>query len=126
MSPDDRIAAIGRMATEYRQRGNVSMIQLLKESGYLTDSGAITAQKLRDYFRTHLEDLDSWVLESYDNRSSPSWYIQEPDAPGTAGQWVVGFYPGDARDTFTDGAEACAIFVKRTLDLMASNVERAD
>lgn len=102
------------------------MLRLLEETGYFRSSNSVTVQKLHDHFRAHPEDLDSWVLESYDNRSSPSWYIQEPDAPGAAGQWVVGFYPGDARDTFTDGAEACATFVKRTLDLMAADVERAD
>lgn len=122
--PDDVIVAIGQLPADLR-RGKASMFQLLSESGYPDCPDAVTVQKLRDHFTRHPGDLDGWVLESCDTRSSPSWYIQAPDAPGTDGKWVVGFYPGSTRQAFEDGAEACAIFVKHWLDAMGTDARHA-
>ncbi len=113
------------MPGEFKRRGDVSMIQLLEESGYLSNSAAVTVQKLRDHFCTHPEDLQAWVLHSEDNRGSPSWYIVEPSAANAGAKWIVGYHPGDRRETYDHRDEACAVYVKRWLEQIGGFVKRA-
>ena len=94
------------------------MLQLFRESGYLKDPSAVTVSALQVHFRVHTEDLDAWVLESLDNRGSPSWYLLEPYLADAGGKWVVGYQPGNRRDLFEHGYEACALYVKRSLEQM--------
>src|SRR4051794_17718700 len=123
MHSKDVIAAIGRMPREFRQRQEVSMIALLKESGYLNCPDAITIPALQAHFAKSPEDLEGWLLNSYDNRSSTAWYVSEPSAPND--KWVVGHYPGDHREYFASGPEACAAYVRRWLEASARFTEHA-
>lgn len=123
MHTKDVIAAIGRMPREFRRRKDVSMVALLKESGYLRARSEVTVATLQIHFASHQEDLDGWVSSSRDNRSSPAWYVVEPR--GSDATWVVGRHPGSQREHFENGAEACAVYVNRWLDFAASIAERA-
>jgi len=125
MQVNDIVTDIGRMPGEFRRRGDRSMIQLLEESGYFSNSAAVTVQRLRDHFRMHSENLQAWVLHSEDNRSSPSWYIVEPEAANSGARWTVGYHPGDQRETYEHGDEACAVYVKRWLEQIGGFVKHA-
>jgi hypothetical protein len=123
MHSKDIIAAIGRMPREFRRREDVSMIALLKESGYLDCPDEVTIPALQAHFGTNSEDLEGWVLNSLDNRGSPAWYIAEPN--GSSAKWLVGHYPGEHREYFDSGAEACAVYVRRWLEATARFTEHA-
>ena len=109
------VTSIGRMPLEFKSRGNVSMMQLLAESGYLATQSLITVELLSAYFAEHPESINAWLLQSLDNRGSPSWYLQDPSAANAQGKWVVGFYPGERREYFERGEDACAVFVRNRL-----------
>jgi hypothetical protein len=113
------ISAIGRMPTEFRSRGDVSMMQLLSDSGYLASQSAITIELLINHFVEHPEAVDAWLRLSWDNRGWPSWYLQDPQSENSRGMWVVGFHPGEHREYFERGADACAVFVKNKLNQMS-------
>jgi hypothetical protein len=123
MQTNDVIAAIARMPREFRRRQDVSMLALLKESGCVGNSRDITIAALRAHFATHADDLNGWVLNSYDNRSSPAWYVAEPSRPDD--KWVVGHQPGGQRQYFDSAAEACAVYVKRWLEVASGFTEHA-
>jgi hypothetical protein len=123
MQINDVIAAIGRMPREFRRRQDASMLTLLQESGYLDYTRDITTEALQAYFAAHSDDLEGWVMNSYDNLSSPAWYVAEPSVP--ADKWVVGYQPGTQRDYFESGAEACAVYVKRWLEAVSCFTEHA-
>jgi hypothetical protein len=53
------IAAIGRMAQVYYQRGNVSMFTLFGESGYLEGAARITEARLEALLRAHPTLMDA-------------------------------------------------------------------
>jgi hypothetical protein len=109
------VSSICRMPLEFKSRGDVSMLRLVAESGYLTNKALITVELLSAYFAKDPESIDAWLLQSLENRSSPSWYLLEPSAANAQGKWVVGFYPGQDREYFERGEDACAVFVKNRL-----------
>jgi hypothetical protein len=109
------VSSVGRMPLEFKSRDNVSMLHLLAESGYLANQSLITVELLSAYFAAHPESVDAWLAQSLDNRSSASWYLLDPSADKSQGKWMVGFYPGERREYFERGEDACAVFVKNRL-----------
>ena len=92
------------------------MLVLLHESGYFDAAAAVTVQRLREHFRSHVDDLAAWLRYSEGNRGAPSWYVVAPDPADPAGRWMVGRHPGDHRESY-DGADmACAVYVRRWLE----------
>jgi hypothetical protein len=91
------------------------MLRLLADAGYLGNQSLITVELLSAYFAEHPESIDAWLLQSLDNRSSPSWYLLDPSAANTQGEWVVGFRPGERREFFERDEDACAVFVRNRL-----------
>jgi hypothetical protein len=91
------------------------MLQLLAESGYLANQSLVTVELLRVHFAEHPESVDAWLQQSLDNRGCPCWYLLNPSAGAAQGKWVVGFYPGERREYFERGEDACAVFVKNWL-----------
>jgi hypothetical protein len=109
------VSAIGRIPLEFKARGNISMVQLLAESGFLANQSLVTVELLSAHFSEHPEDLVAWHLKSLDNGGSPSWYLLDPGDANAQGKWVVGFFPGEHREYFERGEDACAVFVKNWL-----------
>ena len=114
------IEAICRMPAESRRRGDVSMIDLLKESGYLQADWKLTEVLLQAYLRDHPEAIEAWLTESQDQRGSGSWYLLDPAAAGAERSWVVGFYPNGPKRKYSDGAEACAAFIKQYVERLST------
>jgi len=112
------VRAVCQMPRDFQERSNVSMITLLKESGYLRTAESITEQVLTEYFEQHPDLIDAWVRNSEDTRSSPNWYLREPTGPKE--QWVVGFFPDGTAHRFPKKAQACAFYVKRYLETLTA------
>ena len=96
------------------------MVTLLKESGYLRVAKNITEQLLEVYFEKHQDIIDAWVRNSEDTRGSPDWYLSKPTGPDK--QWIVGFFPDGPTHRFTQGAQACAFYVKRYLETLRAHL----
>ena len=104
------------MPRDFHERGDVSMVTLLKESGYPQVAESITEQLLEVYFEKHQDLIDVWVRNSEDTRGSPDWYLSKPT--GSEKQWIVGFFPDGPTRRFSQGAQACAFYVKRYLETL--------
>jgi hypothetical protein len=107
------IEAVSKMALDFNQRGDISMVGLLKESGYADNPSKITQEDLTEQFRKHPELIETWVIQSDDKRTSSGWFIKEPENSLTRNKaWVVGFYPIGDTNEFLYAAEACGFYVK--------------
>jgi len=119
MNIEKVVEAICSMAKVHKERGDISIVALLEESGYSAISNEIPEHAIESFLRTQPDLVDSWHLYSMDQRCSPSWYIQEPSQNSSIGnEWIVGFMPGDVDSRkevfkFKDGFQACAFFIKK-------------
>jgi len=101
------------MASDFRRLGNRSMPDLLKASGYVEAHGDITEQLLRDCFEAEPDLIRAWQGYGYDRRTKFGYSFLGPDNTShLGGDWVVDYYPAGKEEHFSDGAAACARFVK--------------
>ena len=119
------IDAICRMPADFRRRGDVSMIKLLEESGHFKAPAQLTEDAVRRYIEAHPETIDLWASYSEDERASEFWYLLRPEYAESGGSWIVGFHPGGPRKRYSDGATACAAYIKRFIDDLAKYVKHA-
>jgi hypothetical protein len=119
MNIEKVVEAVCSMAKDHNQRGDVSIVTLIEESGYSSVSTVVTEQAIENILRKQPDLIDSWLLYSENQRGTPSWYIQRPSGiPLIGNKWIVGFMPGndDRRKEifkFKDGFQACAFFIKK-------------
>jgi hypothetical protein len=99
------------MAADFYRSRNLSMIDLLKSSGYLQDPKGITEQDLESVLRLAPSLVQPWVILSLDKRTRYGWYILAPNSKTS--EWTVGWYPRGPKYTFSDEFAACAAFIKR-------------
>jgi hypothetical protein len=116
--------AVSMMPQDFRRLGNMSMLGLLRASGYLTCPEAITEELLERAFVAQPERIDAWVLLSEDKRTSEGWYIRPPRACYIGATWEVGYHPNGPRQTFPGAARACAFFVKREAEDLRSYIAK--
>lgn len=116
------VKAVCQMPRDFQERGNVSMVTLLKESGYLRIAESVTEQLLEAYFEQHPDLINAWLRNSEDTRSSLNWYFSKPDDQNE--QWVVGFFPDGTTHRFPHAAQACAFYVKRYLETLTATSKR--
>ncbi|MRR29366.1 hypothetical protein EG834_03310 [bacterium] len=120
----DVISNICLMPTDFRTNGKKSMIQLLKESGYLGHENAITKDDIKRFLTDHPDLIESWETYSSDKRVSEGWYLLHEESV-----WIVGYEtaitkPGGRekkRYSFSSASEACAVFIVNELRQMADN-----
>jgi hypothetical protein len=117
--------AVCEIARTFEEKGNVSVITLFEESGYLEDPNQITEEQILEYLRHNPDLIDTWVLHSENQRTSQGWYIKSPvgnDSPSDI--WIVGWYPGGEINKFRDGASAVAFYVKREAEAIRGIIEK--
>ena len=110
------LKAVCQMPRDFQERGDVSMVTLLKESGYPQIAESITEHLLEVYLEKHPDLIDAWVRNSEDTRGSPDWYLSKPT--GSDKQWIVGFFPDGPTRRFSQRGQACAFYVKRYLETL--------
>ena len=111
MKYDDTIAKICRMPRDFRTRGDVSMVELLQESGYAEYRELITEDLIREYVDTHRENIAAWQRYSDDQRCGPSWFFRNK---------TIGHVPISGKieleKEYPSEAEACAAYIKRMME----------
>ncbi len=119
LSLQEAIVRACNLAGDYYSE-NLSQLALLEASGNRGHSQAINAVEIKGYVAQHPELVGRWIRYSADKRVDQGWYFT---ADSAAGPFVVGHFPGDPSkpdETFSDGVEACARFIKNELDDIAS------
>ena len=122
MEKSEIIIKICAMPREYKTKGNMSMQDLLLLSGYMDAPDKITTQDLEPHLRQFPEIVVSWQQFSWDIRWTPCWYLDSSDNSSNynSGDWYVGYMTREVIDkekyNFTNAFEACAFFIKQTLE----------
>lgn len=96
------------------------MLQLIEESGYVSDPTSVTSAALEEEFEHHPDLIDAWLIECGDTRSSVYPWLRPP-AISKSEKWVVGPCASAAEETweeFESGPKACASYVKLYLERM--------
>ena len=111
----DVVARICEIPVEFKARGDVSVLQLVRESGFGAQHATVTVDALGKYLRDKPDLIDAWFRYSEDKRTSSGWYIlQRPD-----GQFEVAFFPKGQSLVTANRASACAEFVLREVRAIA-------
>jgi hypothetical protein len=94
---------------------NVSIYDLLKETGYFELYSQINEATFLDELNKNPEQINYWLNWSNDKRTTSGWYIKEDEN----GKYVVGYFPSSEQSNqmeYSDLNEACAAFVKREIE----------
>ena len=105
------VATACRIPIEFRSRGDVSLNELVRHSGYLDRPEELTTATVRSELLADTTLVDAWFAYSEDKRASSGWYlvVRGPQA------YEVGLVPGGDPLLFSDRVDACAEFVVREL-----------
>jgi hypothetical protein len=66
---------VGRLASEFYRLRNLSMIDLLKSSGYVQNPSAVLEKDLEAVFRAEPDLIDAWVRLSSYKRTRYPWLL---------------------------------------------------
>jgi hypothetical protein len=113
--PMDVIARICGLPAQFKARGDVSVSQLVEESGYLAAPADLTVESVSTYLREHPELIEAWFGYSEDKRTSSGWYVVERPRD----TFEVGEYPKGDRISIAGRASACAEFIVREIRSIA-------
>ena len=112
MKVSDTISGLIRLPRKFKSRGNVSIQDLLQETGYFEIHDEVSSERIHEELIQHPECVDEWMSYSEDKRSSSGWYLKQKDRD----TYVVGFYNGkggkNAQIRYADRIDACAAFIK--------------
>lgn len=115
--PCDRgsvLEAIYSLPVAFRLRGPVSLLQLVRETGYPGRAAEIGVERIRSGLADRGGIIAAWLEYSREKDSGWGWYFEGP---------YQGFYLAGSRTRSLEGpvntrdaAEACAYFIKAELD----------
>lgn len=112
----DAIEKIVHLAYDYRKRGNISSLNLLKESGYLEFPDQIGEEEIAAILKLYPNLINEWLLWSENKRSTPTWFFTKDNDDGW---YFVGHSPEskefeeiNTKDEF----KACTAFIKREVE----------
>lgn len=122
------VEAVCMMPVMFKSLGNISMIDLLVQSGYRSSPGSVTAARIRRHLRAHPELLDPWLFHSEDQRCSPAWFLAEPGNPsGNESSWAVGLMTENAEvislKRFSNRTAATAHYIMRQAENLSQPVD---
>lgn len=109
------------MASEFYRHRNISMIDLLKSSGYVQNPSAVMEQDLEEVFRAQPDLIDEWVRLSSYKRTRYPWLLV-PGSSLDSDKWIVIYPNGRRQRSFPDAFKACAFFVKQEIEQYRANV----
>lgn len=108
------------LANDYHAQ-NMSPLALIAESGFRDHRSAIDVEKIKKHVAENPRLISDWMGYSENKRVSSGWYFS---ADSFDGPYVVGYFPAKDRSRkekkYSDGIEACAIYIMHELDAIAS------
>ena len=114
MKINDTIDGLINIPRRFNSVGNMSIYNLLKETGYFEIHDQISVKNILNVLAQYSECVEDWIVYSENQRCSPCWYIKPQDDQ----KYVVGFYEeGNHTETeYSDRLEACAIYIKHEIE----------
>lgn len=108
----------------YREGEPLSYRDLVVKLGYCRWRKHLTKAVFKSAFQACPEKMPDWQQWSWDQRWSPSWYLEDEGE-----RVVVGYYSPDSwwrnrKRSYSDRAKSYATFVKHILDGIARRVEQ--
>lgn len=113
----DMIADLCELPARLKKRGNVSVWQLVQDSGYKTNPELLTVRAVKDYLASHKDLIEDWLMYSRDKRTTEGWYIKGLGF----GLFTVGYYPGGPTKVCLNRRSACAEFIVQEIRSVGSS-----
>jgi hypothetical protein len=111
----DVVAKVCDLPVQFRARGNVSVVQLLEESGYRAAPETLSVAAVSAHLHKHPDLIEAWFMYSEDKRTSSGWYISQR----SNGVFEIGQYPEGERISASGRVPACAEFIVREVRSIA-------
>jgi hypothetical protein len=89
----DLVTRICRLPVAFNSCGDVSVIQLLDESGYLASPTSLTVDAVSTVLSRSPELTDAWLSYAEDKRMSSGWYVTQREAES----FEIGCHAGGER-----------------------------
>jgi len=109
----DVVANLINFPSRFNSPGNVSIYNILKETGYFEMHDQVSDDIIYNALSQHPEHIDEWINYSQDKRTSSGWYFKEEGKDS----YIVGYFGGTDSEKvqlrFTDRIAACAAFIKQ-------------
>jgi hypothetical protein len=122
MKVSDIIAGLIHLPRRFNSLGNVSIHDLLKETGYFEMHDQVSEESIHEALAQQPECVDEWISYSEDKRSSTGWYLKQEDGD----TYVVGYFAGKNGEhtqfRYAKRIAACAAFIKRESENIRHNV----
>ena len=115
----DALSKVCSMPNDFMTSANKSMVQLLKDSGYMWHKDEVTQDEIIKFLKAHPDHTESWEGYSADKRSSTGWYLLREGNIWTVGYFNIGGKEREQR--FNSSFEACAVFILNELEELAKN-----
>lgn len=108
------ISNILHIPRDFRGLNDVSVYNLLKESGYVGVDFLVSVEVIREALVSEPKCVEEWLVYSEDKRCKSGWYFIRTGK----NRYEVGYYPpGDELCvTYEDPLDACAAFIKREIE----------
>lgn len=111
MNIEDVVKNICLMARDFNHRGDMSMVQLLEESGYIQHRNEIDEDKIAESLKDDKSIVDDWIRYSEDQRCTPSWYYD-----GQRIGYLNENGKPEKQSQFDDPLEGCALYIKKEME----------
>jgi len=122
ITPEDIADKVVRLSRTFRAGNEVSMYDLLADTGYLEHHDRIGEDVIRKRLALAPELISEWLIYSEDKRTRRGWYFRSSPSHG----YEVGYFGGTDDQNIsmvcTDRFDACAKFVKKELEEMRGQV----
>jgi ribosomal protein S8 len=116
---NDVIAKVIDMPKRFSTDRNISIVNLLKESGYIEAFDQINESYIYKALTLKPERIHDWLIYSENKRTDSGWYFLK-DSNDT---YVVGYFP-DKNDIsekkYPDAETACAAYIKKEIENIRS------
>jgi len=114
----ERVVALAReiaFRTSVVPTHSLSLVELVRESGYLQFRDQIDPAALRAVLKGRTEIVEAWLQYSKDKEANWGWFFERERRPGYAVGLRTGFSP-ETRCEISDRWEACAYYIKHEFE----------
>lgn len=117
------------MPKKFEALSNVSMIDLIAQSGYISSPQSLTEARIRRFLSDHPSCVQEWLIHSENQRCSPAWFLSELGSHSVNDKrWEVGYFAVDCSVTlqkeFSDQISATAHYIKMEAQALARFLDR--
>lgn len=116
MNLDNTIDKIIYLPKEFSKKGDTSIYDLLKKSGYFEKFNQISEDKILKAVKENPLCINDWLLWSENKRSDSGWYFKKySDNKYAVGNLISG--KGNIQEIeYSDASVACAAFIKKEIE----------